>query len=119
MQRKRKKKGSVYPFRIAFVVLLVLAAYVLIRLPGYAKASEDIVKEMQEAADANYEAQLEGNRLKSLLAESDTSAFIERTARRLYDYCWYGEIIYEVENLDEIIQEPDVVVYQQEDSAGE
>ena len=51
---------------------------------------------------------------KTALTEIDSSDFIERTARRDYGYCWYGEIIYQVGNLDEIEQQLDFDVYGQD-----
>ena len=37
------------------------------------------------------------------LAQSDSDEFIERTARREYGYCWYGETVYEIGNLEELL----------------
>ena len=47
-------------------------------------------------------------------AEHSANAFvcwIERTARRDLGYCWYGETIYEVGNLEEIVTAPEFEVY--------
>ena len=55
----------------------------------------------QAEARAAQEAVEENERLRQLLAESDTRDFVERVARRDYGYCWYGETIYEVANLPE------------------
>ena len=55
----------------------------------------------------------EVHRLATELAEINTADFVERTARREYGYCWYGETIYEVANLDEIVEDPGFEVYGQ------
>ena len=44
----------------------------------------------------------------------NTSDFVERTARRDYGYCWYGETVYTVGNLDEIGPEEEFAVYGQD-----
>ena len=61
----------------------------------------------------DYDAQSENNRLTTELAEIDTEDFIERTARREYGYCWYGETIYEVGNLEELKGAQEFAVYGQ------
>ena len=48
------------------------------------------------------------------LASINTDDFIERTARREYGYCWYGETIYEVANLEQIQEKTEFEVYGQE-----
>ena len=70
--------------------------------------------QLVEAAQAYGEAQSANNRLKGQLAEIGTKEFVERTARRDYGYCWYGEIIYQVGNLDEIEQQLEFDVYGQD-----
>ena len=77
-------------------------------------AAASIVEQLLAAAEAYHDAQSENNQLKSKLSEIDSSDFIERTARRDYGYCWYGEIIYQVGNLDEIEQQLDFDVYGQD-----
>ena len=54
------------------------------------------------------------NQLNAELRTVDTADFIERTARREYGYCWYGETIYEVGNLEDILPEQDFEVYGQQ-----
>ena len=81
--------------------LIVLAALVMVRLPQREVSAEQEQRQLQSAADAYWKAQEENNRLRQLLAESDTRDFVERVARRDYGYCWYGETIYEVANLPE------------------
>ena len=66
-----------------------------------------------QGGQAYGEAQSANNRLKGQLAEIGTKEFVERTARRDYGYCWYGEIIYQVGNLDEIEQQLEFDVYGQ------
>ena len=77
----------------------------------YGKSSGDVYKRQ---AQAYGEAQSANNRLKGQLAEIGTKEFVERTARRDYGYCWYGEIIYQVGNLDEIEQQLEFDVYGQD-----
>ena len=86
---------------IAMASLIVLAALVMVRLPQREVSAEQEQRQLQSAADAYWKAQEENNRLRQLLAESDTRDFVERVARRDYGYCWYGETIYEVANLPE------------------
>ena len=71
-------------------------------------------EQLVAAAIAYHDAQSDNNQLKTELSEINTSDFIERTARRDYGYCWYGEIIYQVGNLDEIEQQLEYDVYGQE-----
>lgn len=115
MRTKRKKKNSSFrplPFRVLLAVLAVMAVTVMVRLPQREVNAEEEQRKLQSAADAYWKAQEENNRLRQLLAESDTSDFVERVARRDYGYCWYGETIYEVANLPEQTK-PDFQVYGQ------
>ena len=100
-----KKRGGIRPFRILSVCLGVIALMMISRFPQ---------QQVALAAHAYYDAQSENNRLTTELAEINTSDFIERTARRDHGYCWYGEIIYEVANLDEIKAAQEFAVYGQE-----
>ena len=45
------------------------------------------------------------------LSEINSADFVERTARRDYGYCWYGETIYEVGNLEAIAPEPEFEIF--------
>ena len=90
------------PFRILAVFLSVAALFMVSRFPQQAVSLERQQEQLEAAATAYYEAQSENNRLNTELSEIDTRDFIERTARREYGYCWYGETIYEVGNLQEI-----------------
>jgi len=97
-----KKKVRSRPFRILSVCLGVIALLLLSRFPHKAVSLERQQEQLALAAQAYYDAQSENNRLTTELSEIDTQDFIERTARREYGYCWYGETIYEVGNLEEI-----------------
>ena len=99
------KRKRIRPFRILAV---------LMRFPAKAVSLERQQEQLVAAAQAYHDAQSENNQLKTALTEIDSSDFIERTARRDYGYCWYGEIIYQVGNLDEIEQQLDFDVYGQD-----
>ena len=108
-----KKKVRIRPFRILSVCLGLAALLMLSRFPAKAVSLERQQEQLAVAAQAYYDAQSENNRLTTELAEINTEDFIERTARREYGYCWYGETIYTVGNLDEIQLEPEFEVYGQ------
>ncbi len=86
----------------------------LARFPAKAVSLERQQEQLEAAARDYYNAQSEYNQLSTELSEINTDDFIERTARREYGYCWYGETIYVVGNLDEIEDEPEFEVYGQE-----
>ena len=109
-----KKKVRVRPFRILSVCLGLFALLMLSKFPAKAVSLERQQEQLTLAAQAYYDAQSENNRLTTELAEIDTQDFIERTARREYGYCWYGETIYEVGNLEEIRGASEFKVYGQE-----
>lgn len=106
-----KKRVRIRPFRILFVFLAVVALVMLSRFPAKAVSLERQQEQLALAASQYYEMQSKNNQLKTELAEINTPDFIERTARREYGYCWYGETIYVVGNLDAIRQEPEFEVY--------
>ena len=108
-----KKKVSVRPFRFLSVCLGLFALLMLSKFPAKAVSLERQQEQLTLAAQAYYDAQSENNRLSTELAEIDTQDFIERTARREYGYCWYGETIYEVDNLEEIKAAQEFAVYGQ------
>ena len=108
-----KKKVRIRPFRILSVCLGLAALLMLSRFPAKAVSLERQQEQLAVAAQAYYDAQSENNRLTTELAEIDTEDFIERTARREYGYCWYGETIYEVGNLEEIRPAQEFAVYSQ------
>ena len=107
----RTKRVRIRPFRILSVVLGVIALVMLSRFPAKAVSLERQQKQLEDTAQAYYDAQSRNNQLTTELPEINTSDFVERTARRDYGYCWYGETIYEVGNLEEIAQEPEFDVY--------
>ena len=109
-----KKKVRIRPFRILSVCLGLVALMMLSRFPEKAVSLERQHEQLTLAAQAYYDAQSENNRLTTELAEIDTDDFIERTARREYGYCWYGETIYTVGNLEEILVKPEFEVYGQD-----
>ena len=107
----KKNRVRIRPFRILSVVLGVIALVILSRFPAKAVSLERQQQQLEAAAQAYYDAQSRNNQLATELSEINTADFVERTARRDYGYCWYGETIYEVGNLDEIAQEPEFDVY--------
>ena len=107
----KKNRVRIRPFRILSVVLGVVALVMLSRFPAKAVSLERQQQQLEAAAQADYDAQSRNNQLTTELSEINTADFVERTARRDYGYCWYGETIYEVGNLDEIAQEPEFDVY--------
>ena len=110
----QNRKVRIRPFRILSVCLGITVLILLSRFPAKAVSLERQQEQLAAAAQTYYDAQSENNRLTTELSEIDTSDFIERTARREYGYCWYGETIYEVGNLAEIQPEPGFAVYGQE-----
>ena len=107
----KKNRVRIRPFRILSVVLGVIALVILSRFPAKAVSLERQQQQLEAAAQAYYDAQSRNNQLTTELSEINTADFVERTARRDYGYCWYGETIYEVGNLEEIAQEPEFDVY--------
>ena len=108
------KKKRIRPFRILAWALGAGMLTMLLRFPAKAVSSERQQEQLKAAAQAYSDAQSRNNQLKVELAESTTADFVERTARRDYGYCWYGEIIYQVGNLDEIRQDTEFDVYGEE-----
>ena len=108
------KRKRIRPFRILAVLMGAGTLAMLMRFPAKAVSLERQQDQRVAAAQAYHDAQSENNQLKTALTEIDSSDFIERTARRDYGYCWYGEIIYQVGNLDEIEQQLDFDVYGQD-----
>lgn len=109
-----KKKRRVRPFRVAAALLGLCTLYMAMQFPGKAVSLERQQAQLEAAASAYYDVQSENNQLKTALLEINTPDFIERTARREYGYCWYGETIYEVANLDAITPEQAFDVYGQD-----
>ena len=108
------KKRRIRPFRILAWALGAGMLTMLLRFPAKAVSNERQQEQLKAAAQAYSDAQSRNNQLKIELTESTSADFVERTARRDYGYCWYGEIIYQVGNLDEIQQETEFEVYNEE-----
>ena len=108
------KKRRIRPFRILAWALGAGMLTMLLRFPAKAVSSERQQEQLKAAAQAYSDAQSQNNQLKVELSESTSADFIERTARRDYGYCWYGEIIYQVGNLDDIQQETEFDIYAEE-----
>ena len=110
----QRKKTHIRPYRILAVALGAVALVMLSRFPAKAVSLDRQREQLAIAASAYYDAQSENNQLRTELSEVNTSDFVERTARRDYGYCWYGETIYTVGNLDEIAPEEEFPVYGQD-----
>ena len=110
----QRKKTRIRPYRILAVVLGAVALVMLSRFPAKAVSLERQREQLALAASAYYDAQSENNQLRAELSEVNTSDFVERTARRDYGYCWYGETIYTVGNLEDIEPEEEFEVYGQD-----
>lgn len=108
------KKRRIRPFRILAWALGAGMLTMLLRFPAKVVSSERQQEQLKAAAQAYSDAQSQNNQLKIELTESTSADFVERTARRDYGYCWYGEIIYQVGNLDEIQQETEFEVYNED-----
>lgn len=106
-----RKKAKIRPFRILAVCLSVIALLMAAKFPAKVVSIEEQQKELAEIAQAYYDVQAQNNQLNAELDEINTADFVERTARRDHGYCWYGETIYEVGNLSEVIQEPEFEIY--------
>ena len=91
------KRKRIRPFRILAVLMGAGTLAMLMRFPAKAVSLERQQEQLVAAAQAYHDAQSENNQ-----------------ARRDYGYCWYGEIIYQVGNLDEIEQQLDFDVYGQD-----
>ncbi|MGN0776678.1 MAG: septum formation initiator family protein [Candidatus Ventricola sp.] len=110
-----KNKVRIRPFRILSVLLGGAALVMLSRFPAKAVSLERQQQQLEDAAQAYYDAQSRNNQLTTELSEINTADFVERTARRDYGYCWYGEVIYEVGNLEDIEQKPEFEIYDGEE----
>ena len=110
----QRKKTHIRPYRILAVALGAIALVMLSRFPAKAVSLERQREQLAIAASAYYDAQSENNQLRAELSEVNTSDFVERTARRDYGYCWYGETIYEVANLEDLQEDVPFEVYGQD-----
>ena len=107
MNRLARRKTRIRGYRVLAALLGLFAVTLLVKFPGKAVSLERQQEQLEMAASLYYDAQSKNNQLRTELSEINTADFIERTARREYGYCWYGETIYEVGNLDEFEQEPE------------
>lgn len=107
----QKKRTRIRPFRVLAVALGAAALVMLSKFPAKAVSLERQREQLEAAAGAYYDAQSRNNQLRAELSEINTEDFVERTARREYGYCWYGETVYNVGNLEDIQQEPEFDVY--------
>ncbi len=100
---KRRRRGIHIGFFSGLACVLALVTVLAYaRLPKRSVGLEKQEEQLKLAAQAYYEAQSRNNQLKRELLEINQADFIERTARRDYGYCWYGEIIYDVDNIEDI-----------------
>lgn len=98
----KKKRAGIRPFPILTVLLTAAVLMEITRLPEQKRSLENL-QEALESAQSRYQAvQTENRELTNMIAECQSDEAIERIVRREYGYCWYGEIIYEVANLEEI-----------------
>ena len=109
-----KKRVGIRPFRILSFCLGIAALVMLSRFPAKTVSLERQREQLAAASAEYYEAQSEHNQLLTELAEINSADFVERTARRDYGYCWYGETIYEVANPEELAAAQEFAVYGQE-----
>lgn len=98
----RKKQAGKQPFKWLTVGLVMATLVLLVRIPGKSVSLERQREALKEAKRAYQEEVARGKQIEAAKAYSETDEAIEQAARREYGYCWYGEIIYEVANLDEI-----------------
>ena len=102
-RRPAGKKRISHPFRWLACILALAALFLAVKVPIMSADREAEAQQLSDASDAYWEAQNENNRLSQQVAESNTKDFVERVARRDYGYCVYGETIYTVSNLDELL----------------
>lgn len=112
MKRVKMKRGRIRPFRIMAVFLGMIALVMICRFPERAVVVERRQQQLAAAASAYYDAQSKYNQLNTALSEVNTKDFIERTARREHGFCWYGETVYRVGNLDEFREQMEFDVYE-------
>lgn len=105
--KKKKKRGMTdilraRPFTLLACGLAVMTLALIVQLPrmmgSLERQDETLTKTMKEYSDL----QAERNVVLSELARVDDEEYIEKIARRVHSYGWYGETIYEVGNLAEV-----------------
>ena len=99
-KKNRKQRRQRRTLRFSMLILCVFVLTLMVILPGEARKTARERELCAQATTSHLEAQAENSRLTRLLAESNTSDFVERVARRDYGYCVFGETIYVVSNLD-------------------
>ena len=107
-QIKKKKKTGVIawvqsrPFTLLAFGLVVMTMVLIVQLPkkmgGLERQNEQLLQKMEEYR----QKQAEYNVVQNELVRSSDPAYIEKLARRKHGFGWYGEMIYEIANLDEI-----------------
>lgn len=110
-KRRNKRRLRVKPYRVLAIALGLAMVFMLSRFPQKAVSLERQRAQRTAAAEAYLDAQSVNNQLTAELSSIDSADFIERTARREYGYCWYGETVYEVGNLEEILADQEFDVY--------
>lgn len=110
----QKKKRRVRPFRVLAAVLGALTLVMISRFPAKSVSLDRQRDQLDAVSNEYYLAQEENNQLRQELSEINTADFVERTARRELGYCWYGETIYVVANLEDIEPETEFEVYGQD-----
>lgn len=109
------KWKRIRPFRIFAVFLGIIALVMACRFPNASLRLERQQEQLEAASQTYLDEQARNNRLTSELSGINSREYIENMARREYDYCWYGETIYEVANLEEIEPQPEFEVYGEDD----
>lgn len=109
----KKRKLRIRTFRVLAVFLFATTLLMLSRFPQRAVSLERQQEQLDAAAAEYYDAQTRNNQLRAEAQTIDSADFIERTARREYGYSWYGETVYEVGNIDELLPENEFEVYGQ------
>lgn len=109
----RKRVLRIRPFRVLSIGLGLLTLFLLAQFPKKMVSIEEQQRQLTEAAGKYFDAQSINNQLHDELKTVGTHEFVERVARRDQDYCWYGEVIYEVTNLDELMTPEEYAIYGQ------
>ncbi len=105
---RRKRKRIFWYFAFALGCLCV---FLSLQLQLRTMNEEHLQKDLLQAAEAYYRAQTENNWLHTQLEEINSDTFIERVARSKFGYCRYGEIIYEVSNLKDLLPDPNIQIF--------
>ena len=98
-KRKRTRRSLFFTINILLCALIILLLCVF---PALASSVDKRKTQRDVIAQEYYNVQSENNQLRTEVSEVNTKDYAERVARREYGYCWYGETVYTVGNLDEI-----------------